>query len=126
MLIFREERNADHQAAVLSLAATPVAFSILLYLPEWQDRQVTDYDGRPVAIFINVAIALTGKGCRLHLYRLAARKMPLSQLNRLQEIEFVDKAVAFRLQGTDRRGSVLGKASLSAHELVFFRPIEAV
>jgi xanthine permease len=104
---FHEERNVIIVAVSLGLAMTPVAFpNFYRNLPsEWQiivGNSITM--GSLAAILLNVFFnVLTGKGGLVDAVTPTARlqeKMPLSQLNRLGKIEFVDKVGRF-FQGGD-------------------------
>ena len=104
---FHEERNVIIVAVSLGLAMTPVAFpNFYRNLPlEWQiivGNSITM--GSLAAILLNIFFnVLTGKGGLVEEVTPTARlqeKMPLSQLNRLGKIEFVDKVGRF-FQGGD-------------------------
>jgi uric acid transporter len=104
---FHEERNVILVAVSLGLAMTPVAFpNFYRNLPsEWQiivGNSITM--GSLAAILLNIFFnVLTGKGGLVEEVTPTARlqeKMPLSQLNRLGKIEFVEKVGHF-FQGGD-------------------------
>jgi uric acid transporter len=104
---FHEERNVIIVAVSLGLAMTPVAFpNFYKNLPsEWQiivGNSITM--GSLAAILLNVFFnVLTGKGGLVEEVTPTARlqeKIPLSQLNRLGRVEFVDKVGRF-FQGGD-------------------------
>ena len=95
---FHEERNVIIVAVSLGLAMSPVAFPNFYknFPPEWQiivGNSITM--GSLTAILLNVFFnVLTGKGGLVEEVTPTARlqeKIPLSQVNRLGKIEFVDK-----------------------------------
>ena len=103
---FHEERNVILVAVSLGLAMNPVAFPNLQELSARMadHRRQQHHDGQPAAILLNIFFnVLTGKGGLVEEVTPTARlqeKMPLSQLNRLGKIEFVDKVGRF-FQGGD-------------------------
>ena len=117
---FHEERNVILVAVSLGLAMSPVAFPNFYknFPPEWQiivGNSITM--GSLAAILLNIFFnVLTGKGGLVEEVTPTARlqeKMPLSQLNRLGKIEFVDKVGRFFQGGDWIAEFCLGKASLS-------------
>jgi uric acid transporter len=104
---FHEERNVIIVAVSLGLAMCPVAFpTFYKNLPsEWQiivGNSITM--GSLTAILLNIFFnVLTGKGGLVEEVTPTARlqeKMPLSQLNRLDKGEFIEKVGRF-FQGGD-------------------------